>query len=75
MKIVGDEPIQDISNCLNESFSKPNTSLTKNNKAKIQLTWKNIFIVASPKNRIWKRNSQNIEGVTIISKKILLVKI
>ena len=50
------------------------TEFKENNKTKIQLTWKNITIIAPPKKSLWKRLPPDAKGYTILSNKSYLIE-
>ena len=64
----GDKSLSDMSDFQQKPSIKRQTSFKENRKTKLQLTWKNISIIAPPKKKMWQKLSPNDKGFTILSK-------
>ena len=66
----GDKSLSDISDSEPKSVItiKRQTSFKENRKTKLQLTWKNISIIAPPKKKMWQKLPPDDKGFTILSK-------
>ena len=68
LQIKADKSVSDISVPVQniKIMNKRHTSFVENDKTKMQLSWKNITIIAPPKKSFCKRSPPDAKGYTIL---------
>ena len=64
-QVLGDKSVSNAS--LEEPKSiKRATSFVENQKARLQLSWRNVSIIAPPKRKLWRKHDNDVKGFTIL---------